>query len=88
MEQTPEQLQWVSNLAHWIEGGMFGVVAVMALLQAFGRANSKGAQYVWLGLVFIAGLFCRHTYCCSGDQMSLASHGRRLFEILSSASTF
>ena len=19
--QTPEQLQWVSNLAHWIEGG-------------------------------------------------------------------
>ncbi|MGH9931481.1 MAG: hypothetical protein ACREA9_19920 [Pyrinomonadaceae bacterium] len=55
--ETPEQLQWISNLAHWIEGGMFGVVAVMALLQAFGRANSRGAQYVWPGLVFIAGLF-------------------------------
>lgn len=57
MEQTPEQLQWLSSLAHWIEGGMFGVVALMALLQAFGYANSKGAQYVWPGLVFIAGLF-------------------------------
>ena len=57
MEQTPEQLQWLSNLAHWIEGGMFGVVAVMALLQALGYANSKGAQYVWPGLVFLAGIF-------------------------------
>lgn len=55
--QTPEELQWISNLAHWIEGGMFGVVAVMALLQVFGYANSKGAQYVWPALVFIAGLF-------------------------------
>lgn len=55
--QTPEQLQWISNLAHWIEGGMFGVVAVIALLQAFGYANSKGAQYIWPALVFVAGLF-------------------------------
>lgn len=36
---------------------MFGVVAVMALLQVFGYANSKGAQYVWPALVFVAGLF-------------------------------
>ena len=55
--QTPEQLQWTSNLAHWIEGGMFGIVAVIALLQALGYAKSKSAQYLWPGLVLIAGLF-------------------------------
>ncbi len=55
--QTPEQLQWASNLAHWIEGGMFGIVAVIALLQTIGFLKSKGAQYLWPGLVFISGIF-------------------------------
>ncbi len=55
--QTPEQLQWVSNLAHWIEGGMFATVAVIAFLQALGYARSRGAQYLWPGLVLAAGVF-------------------------------
>lgn len=55
--QTPEELQWISNLAHWIEGGMFGVVAVIALIQALGYAQSKGAQYLWPGLILMAGIF-------------------------------
>ena len=55
--QTPEELQWISNLAHWIEGGMFAVVALIALMQALGYAQSKGAQYLWPGLILLAGVF-------------------------------
>ena len=55
--QTPEELQWVSNLAHWIEGGMFATVAVIAFLQALGYARSHGVQYLWPALVLAAGVF-------------------------------
>ena len=55
--QTAEELQWISNLAHWIEGGMFAIVGVLALLQAFGYAQSRGVQYVWPGLILVAGIF-------------------------------
>ena len=55
--QTPEQLQWASNLAHWIEGAMFAIVALIALLQVLGYLKSNGAQYLWPGLVLIAGVF-------------------------------
>ena len=55
--QTPEELQWISNLAHWIEGGMFAVVGLIALVQALGYAQSKGAQYLWPGLILMAGIF-------------------------------
>lgn len=49
--QTPAELQWISNLAHWIEGGMFATVGLLALLQALGYAQSKGAQYIWPVLI-------------------------------------
>lgn len=55
--QTPEELQWISNLAHWIEGGMFAIVAFLTLLQAFGYAQSRGTQYVWPALILISGVF-------------------------------
>lgn len=59
MEQMPthEQLQWISNLAHWIEGGIFGIVAVIALLQAFGYARTGFLRYMWQGLILVAGAF-------------------------------
>lgn len=55
--QTPEELQSISNLAHWIEGAMFAVVALLALLQALGYAQSRGVRYVWPGLILVAGVF-------------------------------
>lgn len=55
--QSPETLRWISNLAHWIEGGMFAIVGLLALLQALGYAQSKGAQYIWPVLILIAGVF-------------------------------
>lgn len=36
---------------------MFAVVALLALLQAFGYAQSRGVQYVWPGLILVAGIF-------------------------------
>jgi len=55
--QTPEELQWVSNLAHWIEGGLFAVVALIALFQKLGYLQSKAAQFLWPGLILFAGVF-------------------------------
>ena len=55
--QTPEQLQFISNLAHWIEGGMFAIVALLALVQALGYARSGLVQYAWPVLVLLAGIF-------------------------------
>jgi hypothetical protein len=55
--QTPEELQWISNLAHWIEGGVFAIVAVLAFLQTLGYAQSKGLRYLWPGLILLAGIF-------------------------------
>lgn len=57
MEQAPEQIQWISNLAHWIEGGIFGIVAAIALAEALGYSKSKAARYVWPGLILAAGIF-------------------------------
>lgn len=54
---TPEQLQLISNIAHWIEGGIVRAVAVIALAQALGYAKSNGAPYLWPGLMLLAGLF-------------------------------
>lgn len=55
--QTPEQLQFVSNLAHWIEGALFAVIASIALIRALGYARWNGAQYLWPLLIVIGGLF-------------------------------
>lgn len=55
--QSSETLRWISNLAHWIEGGMFATVGLLALLQALGYAQSKGAQCIWPVLILIAGVF-------------------------------
>ena len=55
--QTPEDLQWISNLAHWIEGALFGVVAFLALLEVLGYLKAKRLRYLWPGLILIAGIF-------------------------------
>lgn len=54
---TPEKLQFVSNLAHWIEGTIFAMVAIIAFLRALGYVRWKGAQYLWPSLIVMAGLF-------------------------------
>jgi hypothetical protein len=57
MDQTPEQLQFMSNVGHTIEGVLFAIVAFIALFEALGYAKRKGAQYLWPSLIVIAGIF-------------------------------
>ncbi len=54
---TPEELQFFSSLGHWIEGGIFAAVAIIAFLEALGYLKVKLGKYLWPGLVFFAGVF-------------------------------
>jgi hypothetical protein len=55
--QTPEQLQFISNVGHIIEGAVFALVGLIALVQALGYAKTKGAQYLWPSLIILGGVF-------------------------------
>jgi hypothetical protein len=57
MDQTPEQLQFISNIGHMIEGVLFAFVGLIAFVQALGYMKRKGAQYLWPSLIVIAGIF-------------------------------
>ena len=52
---TPEELAFYSNVAHWIEGVIFLIVAMIVLLQIFGYLKNR--LYLWPSLILIAGLF-------------------------------
>jgi len=54
---TPEELQLYSNIAHWIEGGLFLIIAGIALMQTFGYLRSQRAQYLWPTTILVAGIF-------------------------------
>ena len=54
--QTPEELQFISNVAHWVEGGIVGVVALLCLAEALGYGEGR-ARYLWPGLILTAWLF-------------------------------
>lgn len=53
---TPEQLRLLSNVGHWIEGGILAIVGVVALIQAFSDRTSGPWIYLWPGFVLVAGV--------------------------------
>lgn len=54
---TPEELQLLSNVAHWIEGGLFLIIAIIVILQTLGYLRSQKAQYLWPVIILTAGIF-------------------------------
>ena len=54
---TPDELQLYSNIGHWIEGGLFLIIAGIAFVQAFGYLHSQRAQYLWPVIILVAGIF-------------------------------
>lgn len=52
---TVEEMRQLSNLGHWIEGGLFGLIGIIALLQAFGTI--KNSMVLWQSIVLAAGIF-------------------------------
>lgn len=51
---TPEEMQRLSNIGHWIEGGLLAIVAIIAFANAVGFIKWR---LVWQSLLFIAGIF-------------------------------
>lgn len=45
------------HVGHTIEGVLFAIIALIALIQAVGYMRSKGARYLWPSLIVIAGIF-------------------------------
>lgn len=54
---TPEELILYSNIAHWIEGALFLIIAGIALVQVFGYLESKNALYFQGYILLVSGLF-------------------------------
>jgi hypothetical protein len=57
MYQTAEQLQFISNIGHTIEGLLLAVVALLALVEVGGYVRWRAAQYLWPALIVLAGIF-------------------------------
>ena len=53
---TAEQLRRLSNVGHWIEGGILGAVGIVALMQSAGYLSTAQWPYLWPGFVLLAGL--------------------------------
>ncbi len=54
---SPQEMRFLSDLAHWIEGGILGAVALAALAEAAGRLRASPGRYLWPSLILVAGLF-------------------------------
>ncbi|MEO7989279.1 MAG: hypothetical protein ABI663_07040 [Chryseolinea sp.] len=52
---TVEEMRQLSNLGHWIEGALFILIGVIALLQTVGVV--KETRVTWQTIVLAAGLF-------------------------------
>lgn len=53
---SPEEMRFLSNLGHWIEGGILGTVAIVALLEALGYLAGDRSRFLWPGFVLLAGV--------------------------------
>lgn len=51
---TPEEMQKLSHIGHWVEGGLLATVAVIALLEALGFLR---VQLIWQSVILVAGIF-------------------------------
>lgn len=54
---TPQELQYFSNLAHWIEGGLFILIASIALIEVSDKFKSRRLSYLWPSILLLSGLF-------------------------------
>ncbi len=54
---TPEELQLYSNIAHWVEGGLFLIIAGIVFVQALGYLRSQRTDYLWPVIIIVAGIF-------------------------------
>lgn len=53
---TPEEMRTLSNVGHWIEGGIIAIVGFLALLEATQYLPSDSSTFAWPAFVLLAGL--------------------------------
>lgn len=53
---TPDEMRILSNVGHWIEGGILAAVGVLALLEAAGYLQGDRSKYAWPVFILVAGL--------------------------------
>ena len=54
LSHTPEEMRWLSNLSHLIEGILFAIVSVLALLGNL--STFTWASLAWSILVLVSGV--------------------------------
>ena len=70
---TPDELIYLSNLAHWIEGAFFAVVVIIAFVQTTGIYRANWLKFAWPSLILLAGLFLPiFSYSHHWNEMGLA----------------
>lgn len=54
---SPEQLRFLSNLAHWIEGALLSIVAILMFVERMGIVKSQNFRFLWPAILLSAGIF-------------------------------
>lgn len=54
---SPEQLRFLSNLAHWIEGALLSTVAILMFIERMGIVKSPRFRLLWPAILLTAGIF-------------------------------
>ncbi len=54
---TLDELIYLSNLGHWVEGALFAMVVIIAFVQITGIYRANWLKYAWPSLMLMAGLF-------------------------------
>ena len=53
---TPAEMRTLSNVGHWIEGGILAVVALLASVEAATPFQGGVVAFAWPVFIFVAGL--------------------------------
>ena len=54
---SPEQLRLLSNLGHWVEGGLLSIVSILMFVERMGIVKSLRFRYIWPVILVSAGVF-------------------------------
>ncbi len=54
---SPQELQYYTNIGHWFEGIILGIVAIIYLIQLLGYLRIEAAKYLVAALILLGGLF-------------------------------
>ena len=54
---SPTELQYFTNIGHWFEGALLGIIAIVTILQRYGYLKGSITRFFIPSLIFIGGVF-------------------------------